>query len=109
MPEASYAVGSFLGGEISQFAQGRFDKPDYRYSLKTCLNAFPVEAGAWVRRPGTRHAGITRGGAPARTIKFDFEQSSPNSTEWTDGRVRFRNGATLIPTNDAQTVVAVSA
>src|SRR6266704_5549622 len=109
MADASLAIGNFLGGEISQFAQGRFDKPDYRNSLKVCLNGFPVEAGSWVRRPGTRHAGTTRGGAPGRTIEFDFEQSAPVTLEFTDAKLRFRNGAVLIPTHDVQTVVAVSA
>ena len=53
MASASFAVTGFLGGEISQFAQGRFDKPDYKVSLNVCYNAFPVEIGAWVRRPGS--------------------------------------------------------
>jgi hypothetical protein len=109
MAGASWAIPNFLGGEISQFAQGRFDKPDYRTSLKICLNAFPVEIGTWTRRPGTRHAGTTRAGAAGRVIKFDFQQSNPVSMEFTDGKLRFRNGVTLITTNDAQVVLAVSA
>jgi hypothetical protein len=109
MPMASYGVPNFLGGEISQFAQGRFDKPDYRTSLNVCLNAFPVEIGAWARRPGTMHGGATRGGAPGRTIKFDFEQANAVTLEFTDGMLRARSGAVLITSNDAQVVVAVSA
>ena len=108
MGAATWAVGSFLGGELSQFAQGRFDKPDYRISLKACLNSFPVEIGTWTRRPGTQYAGHTRSGAQARVIKFDYEQSEPNTLEFTDGVMRARSGATLITTNDAQVVVAVS-
>jgi len=96
MAEASYAVGSFLGGEISALAQGRFDKPDYRTSLKTCRNAFPVEAGAWVPRPGTRNAGTTLNGAPARVIEFDVKQSVPFTCEYTDGNVRFRSGPNIV-------------
>jgi len=109
MADATYAIPSFLGGEISDFAQGRFDKPDYRVSLNICLNAFPVEIGAWTRRPGTMHAGTTRGGAPGRTIKFDFEQVAAITLEFTDGFLRFRDGAMLLSTNDAQNIVSISA
>mgnify|MGYP006958840479 CR=1 FL=1 len=41
MGDATYAIPSFHGGEISKFAQGRFDRPDYRISLNVCLNGFP--------------------------------------------------------------------
>lgn len=109
MAAATYAVSSFLGGEISRFAQGRFDRPDYRISLNVCLNSFPVEIGAWTRRPGFAYAGHTRGGAPGRTIEFDFEQAAPATVELTNGYLRFRNGAMLTGTNDNQNVVAVSA
>lgn len=108
MADASYAVPHFLGGEISQFAQGRFDKPDYRTSLNVCFNSFPVEIGTWVRRPGTRDAGPTRGGAAGRVIKFDFEQASPYTLEFTDSYLRFRAGDALVTTNDVQAVVAIS-
>lgn len=108
MADASYAVSSFLGGEISQYAQGRFDRPDYRISLNVCLNSFPVEIGAWTRRPGTKYAGHTRGGGPGRVMEFDFEQSDPVTLEFTNGFVRFRNGAVLITTNDAATISSIS-
>jgi hypothetical protein len=109
MGNASFDISNFLGGEISQFAQGRFDKPDYRTSLNVCFNAFPVEIGSWTRRPGSAYAGHTRRGARGRTIAFDFAQSTPVTIEFTDGFVRFRSGSSLVTTNDAQIVVAVSA
>jgi hypothetical protein len=105
--DATYAVPSFLGGELSQFAQGRFDKPDYRISLNVCLNAFPVEIGPWTRRPGTQHASPTRGGLAGRVIKFDFEQADPVTLEFTAGFLRARNGAVLIATNDSQSIFAI--
>lgn len=108
MANATFAVPHFLGGEISQFAQGRFDRPDYKVSLNVCLNAFPAEIGAWTRRPGSAHAGHTRVGAAGRVIEFDFEDANPVTLEYTAGWLRFRNGTTLITTNDAQTVVSVS-
>ena len=109
MAQATYAIQNFLGGEISSFSQGRFDKPDYRVSLNVCLNAFPAEIGPWVRRPGSQFASTTRGGAPGRVIKFDFEQATPYTIEFTDSFLRFRNGAALVTTNDSQIVVSVSA
>lgn len=109
MPAATQLIPSFLGGEISQYAQGRYDRTDYRTSMRVCLNALPIESGAWSRRPGTRYAGHTRGGAAGRVIKFDFEQDAPITKEFTDGYLRFRSGATLIGTNDDATIVAISA
>jgi hypothetical protein len=109
MPDATYAISSFLGGEISQFAQGRFDKPDYRISLNVCVNAFPAEIGPWVRRPGTMFAGTTRGGAAGRVVRFDFEQNNPYTIELVNGFMRFRSGASIATTNDSQVVTSVSA
>jgi hypothetical protein len=108
MPRASSAQPGFLGGEISQFWQSRFDKPEYNVSLGVCYNGYPVEAGAWVRRPGSRYGGHTRSGLPGRVIKFDFDQSDAVTLEFTDGSLRFRNGVALISTNDPQIVVGVS-
>src|SRR5216684_553333 len=107
MAAASFAIPHFLGGLLSRFAQGRFDKPDYRNSLRECLNSYPVEIGAWTRRPGTQFAGTRRGGAPGRDIKFDFQQSAAVTFDLTDGFMRFRSGPRLLTTNDAQVVVAV--
>ncbi len=109
MADATYAIPNFLGGAISPFAQGRFDKPDYRTSLNVCLNAFPLEIGTWSRRPGTRHAGTTRNGLPGRVMKFDFEQDSAVTLEFTDGYLRFRSGYLLVDGNDPQEVVSISA
>jgi hypothetical protein len=109
MAGAAFAIPNFLGGEISQFAQGRFDKPDYRVSMRVCLNSFPVEIGAWTRRPGTRHAGHTRKGLAARAIKFDFQEANSITTEFTDGVIRFRSGTFIVWTNDGNLVAAISA
>lgn len=108
MADATYAIPSFHGGEISQFAQGRFDKPDYRTSLNVSVNGFPVEIGTWTRRPGTQYAGHVRGGNKGRVGEFDFEQSNPITMEFTDGWLRFRNGPSLLTTNDAQAIVSIS-
>jgi hypothetical protein len=99
MGDATYLIPHFLGGEVSQLAQGRSDKPDYRTSLNVCLNSFPVEIGAWTRRPGTRHAGTTRNGAPGRVIKFDYKQATAVTLEFTDGYLRIRSGPDLVKTS----------
>jgi hypothetical protein len=108
MASASYQATSFLGGEISKFAQGRYDRPDYRTCLNVCFNGFPVEQGGWVRRPGTQFAGTTRGGTAGRVVRFDFEQVAPYTLEFTDGYLRFRSGTAWATTNDSQTVSAIS-
>ncbi len=108
MASASYAVNSFLGGEVSQFYQGHFDRPEYHISLNVCLNAFPVEIGPWTPRPGTMFAGTTFGGKPGRVIEWAFEQASPVTLEFTDGNVCFRHGAAWSTNNDSQPVTSIS-
>jgi hypothetical protein len=79
----------FLGGEFSQAAQGRIDLPTYRTGLNVCLNAIPIESGAWQRRGGTQHCGLTRGGLAAKLIGFDFEQPFPYQIEVSAGFFRY--------------------
>jgi hypothetical protein len=106
--DASFAQSSFLGGEVSKSIQGRFDLPDYRTWMNVCLNGFPIETGAWVRRPGTQFAATTRSGFPGRLIKFDFEANSPYNMEFTDGHLRFFNGPSLVTGNDAVAISSIS-
>lgn len=108
MPAASWAQINFLGGEISKTAQGRFDDPSYRIALNVCLNWIPIEAGALTRRPGTQFAGTTRGGNPGRVTPFSL-RGLGYTMEFTDGFIRFRNGAVTVTTNDDATVTAISA
>ena len=109
MVSATYQRGNFLGGEVSQLAQGRIDREQYVTCMNVCFNGHPLETGAWVRRPGTMHAFITKGGAAGRVLKFDFNGASPYTTEWTNGFLRFRFGTALATTNDRQTIAAISA
>jgi hypothetical protein len=109
MAISSFVQTAFTGGEISQAAQGRLDLPAYKISMNVCLNSIPIETGAWMRRPGTRHVAPTRGGAQGRGIPFSFAQSSPYVMQFTDGILRFTSGPALVMTNDAQAVVAISA
>src|SRR3981189_3300520 len=88
MPHSSFVQSSFLGGEWSQFAQGRLELPSYRTAMNVCRNAHPIEEGAWIRRSGTRYAAETYQGKPGRVIEFDFEKSAPYILEFTDSVLR---------------------
>lgn len=108
MADASFTQTSFLGGAVSKSMQGRIDHPAYRSWMNVCLNSFPMEQGAWVRRPGTRFASTTRGGATGRIVTFDFKQAAPYVMEFTAGYLRFLTGYSLVMTNDEQAVVGIS-
>lgn len=108
MPDATFTRSNFLGGEISQAAQGRIDKPEYLTALNRCVNAMLWDTGAWTRRPGFQFGGTTRNGNPARVIPFAFKQNQPYNMEFTDGFIRYWRGPTLAKTNDAQTVSTIS-
>lgn len=108
MPGASFVQSSFHGGAWSRAMQGRYDRPDYRTALNVCLNSFPIETGAWTRRPGFRHAGITRSGAAGRLIKFDFQEAAPYNLEFTDGYMRAWSGPDIVTANDSIGVTSIS-
>ena len=82
--DASYAQTSFLGGELSKWAQGQFDKPEYKISLAKASNILIVDEGAAPRRPGFQFLGTTRNGAPGRLLPFDFSEDAPYNLEFTD-------------------------
>lgn len=109
MATASFVTTNFLGGEISQAAQGRLDHPAYKISLSVCLNWIPIEPGQLARRPGTAYVAHTRSGARGRGISFSFVQSFPSYVmQFTDGFLRFTAGTDLVTLN-SQTITAISA
>lgn len=108
MADASYSVSSFLGGEWSKTIQGRFDEPQYKSALNVCFNSFPVEEGAWVRRPGTQFAGFSRRGAQGRIIGFDVISSAPYDLELTPGWLRVWKGQQLAFDQAGVTVGSIS-
>lgn len=108
MGDASLTQTSFLGGKWSKYAQGRYDRPEYRTALNVCLNAMPLEQGAWARRPGSAFAKTTRAGNPGMVRPFDFKQSLPYTIEFTANFLRFRQGSNLVTTNDDQTITSIS-
>src|SRR5262245_32120322 len=76
--------------------------------MNVCHNGFPMEQGAWTRRPGTMYLGTTRTGFAGRVLPFQFKRALPYTMEFTDGFLRFRQGPRLVMTNDAKTVTAIS-
>lgn len=109
MGEASYTQTSFLGGEWSPFFQGRTDHPKYKTALDLSRNGFPLEEGAWVRRPGSRLKAQTYKNKPARIYPVEFTTSEPYDVEFTDGWLRLFQGHQPVFTTDGpQTVTAIS-
>jgi len=85
------------------------DDPRYRTAMNLCLNGLMLETGAWIRRPGLMFAGRTpNGGAPARVISFNFTSAQPYSMEFSDGLIRFRNGAAFVKLNNPPAVISIS-
>lgn len=108
MADASYTQTSFLGGEISQWAQGQFDKPYYKMALNKAFNIWPTDEGSAPRRPGFRFLGATNKGDAGRLIAFDFSQATPYNLEITDNLIRMWNNTNLVTTNDNQQVESIS-
>ncbi len=109
MAAASYVKTSFLSGEWSQTAQGAMDSKEYAIAMNVCFNAFPMETGAWTRRPPTFFASTTRANNPGRIIPFTFENHAPYVMEFTDNFMRFYVGNALAMSNDGKTVLSISA
>jgi hypothetical protein len=115
MALATYQISAFFGGEWGAFAQGRTDRPDYKYAMSVCLNGIPIELGTWVRRPGTRWVAQTFGGAQSVLFSFSFQDALPYTIELSSlATCRFiaptnsTIGLGLVGTNDPQTIVSIS-
>ena len=93
----SFVQTLFFGGEWSKQAQGRMQEPAYKTGLNVCLNAYPLEEGAWIRRAGFRYLAHTKGALSGRLMGFDFKVSQPYQAEFTDGFLRFYFGLNLLP------------
>lgn len=108
MAHASYYQSSFLGGEWSPQAQGRFDRQDYRTALSVARNVIPITAGSAPRRAGTRFAATSRKGLAGSLKSFYFDQAHPYIVEFTDARARFFSGASLVLCGERNTVIGIS-
>src|ERR1700679_3249712 len=109
MGDASFLQSSFLGGQWSDFYQGRADDAKYPTAMSLCLNAMPVEEGPCARRSGTRHAGVAHNGAPvARMISFPFSDANPYTIELTESTLRLWSGSQIV-TATPVTIASTSA
>lgn len=108
MADASYLYTDFRGGFWSASAQGRMDDPEYKRALNECYNGYPIESGAWVRRPPFRAIGYTRFGVPARLLSLASVTKTHYNMEITDGHFRFIHGAEFVVDATTQTVIDVS-
>lgn len=92
----SYLQGDFRGGLWSAEAQGRMVDEKWKTAMNVCLNGFPVETGAWTRRPGFRYVQHTRRGQKALLRPFRFGRDQAYQIEFTDGKMRFHVGLGLL-------------
>lgn len=104
MPRANFTQTSFLGGEISNRAQGRWDLATYATSLAFCLNAVMSEEGSWVRRGGTQRIAPTRSRNPASILPMISSTGCAFCCEFTLDNLQFYDGTAPVFTNDQRTV-----
>lgn len=70
MPRSNFQYDAFLGGEWSPWSQGRVDQPFYPQAMNVCLNGFPLEQGAWIRRPGFIDLGYAHKGWTGGIVRY---------------------------------------
>lgn len=85
------------------------DDPRYKTGMTTCLNAYPVEEGAWTRRSGTRHLAPSRNGMTGKLLPFNFSENTPYNIEVTAGHIRAFTGDELVTDNLPVVVSSISA
>jgi hypothetical protein len=108
MPDASYSQTSFLGGEWSPYYQGRTDHPRYKTAMNVCLNGYPIEEGAWLRRTGTKFKATTRNGTEGKLLAFAYNETLPFDLEFTDGHLRIFNGDDLVLETPVGVITSIS-
>lgn len=96
MAEASYAQSSFLGGQFSPAAQGRFDLPEYLTALAASVNGLPVEEGSWTERSGTWTQGRTANNANGKIATFWLPENQAGVIELTATVLRVWIPKTLV-------------
>ena len=112
MARASFMQTNFLGGLWSKLFQGRVDNPNYKSAMNACLNGYPIEEGAWLRRSGSRLMAPTFKGLQGRLYPVAFTTAAPYQTEWTDdgtnGYLRFFNSNYLVCTEEVNFMAGLS-
>ena len=101
------ALVNFVAGETSPLSRGRFDISSFPSSCRKLLNFICELAGPARYRPGFKHRGETRGGAVARNIPFQLNDSQAYLLEFTAGYMRVRKDEYLL-TTDRTTITAIT-
>jgi hypothetical protein len=82
------ALLNFAGGETTPRSRGRFDAPWYPNSCKKLLNFTPEVPGSARYRSAFKFLRQTRGGAVARIIEFEVNNTAVYKLEFTSGKMR---------------------
>lgn len=90
------ALVNFAAGESSPRSRGRFDIPSYPSSCRKMLNFMAEVAGPARYRTGFKHVAQTRGGAVARRIPFQLNDSQAYMLEFTPGYMRVYKDGELV-------------
>lgn len=70
--------------------------PEYKRALNESYNGYPIEQGAWIRRPPFHQIGYTRLGAPAKLLPLSGRTKGFYNMELTAGHMRFVQGAQFV-------------
>ena len=107
--KASINQTSFLGGQWGPLSQGRSDDPKYSTAMRVCLNGYPVEEGAWIKRSGTEWIVQTYGSTYANILPFTGSSTCAFCMEFTSqtsaGALRFLTQSSLAFTNDGTVTI----
>lgn len=106
MARSSNEQSAFIGGEVSQWAQGRSDQPWYKQAMSVCLNNIPVEEGACTRRPGTEFIIPTRGRTFGWLIGFDGSATCSFAMLFTNDNLQFITQSSVVFDNTVSTITA---
>ena len=101
------ALVNFAAGESSPRSRGRFDIPSFLSSCRKLLNFIAETAGPARFRPGFKRIRETRGGAVARMILFQLNDSQAYMLEFTNGKMRVYKNEELL-TRARTTVTAIT-
>ena len=101
------ALVNFAAGEASPRSRGRFDLDWFRSSCEKVLNFIPEVSGPARYRPGFKVVAQTRGGAVARLVPFQFDNSQAYMLEFSAAKMRvYKNGVLWTTANTTVTGVS---
>lgn len=102
-------LNNFAAGETSPRSRGRFDLEWFKASCEKLLNWVPEVTGPARYRSGFKHVRLTRGGATALLIPFQYNASKTYMLEFTAGKMRAYLNGDLIATTRTTLTAATKA